>query len=82
MALAIGKAHEFDRLTKAEHDVEKYNQQHRNCVDGKTGGTHPKGPLRNILSSSEQMRPDGESIRHRCQDDKGAHQVGECRFAA
>lgn len=73
MALAVGSALEPDLLTKAEHDVEKYNQQHRNSVDGKTGGTHPKWPLWNILSSGEQMRPDGESIRHRCENDKGAH---------
>ena len=28
------------------------------------------------------MGPDGESVRHGCEDDEGAHQVGEGGFAA
>lgn len=82
VALAFGNLGKPDRLTEAEHDVKEDNQQHGDGVDGIARRTHPKRSLGNILPAREEMRPDGESVGHGCEDDEGAHQVGEGGFAA
>ena len=46
-------------LTEAEHDVKEHNQQDRNSIDGIAGRAHPKWPFGNILSTGEEMWPDG-----------------------
>ena len=70
------------KLTEAEHNVEEYNQQHCNGVDGVAGRAHPKGTLRDVLPAREEVRPDGQSVGYGREDDEGADQIRERGLAA
>ena len=59
--------------TKAEHDVEEYDQDDGDGVHEVAQGAHPEWPPRHIPPACEKMWADCQGIRNGCEDDKRSH---------
>lgn len=68
------------KLTEAEHDVEKNDQNDSYSLYEETGLAHPERSRRYVLAACEEMRSNSTRIRSRCEDDERSHQIGKSSF--
>jgi hypothetical protein len=67
--------------TEAKHDVEEYYEYNSYAIDGKACRAHPEWARGDVLSSSEKMRCDCQSIGSRGEDNERASKIREGSFA-
>jgi hypothetical protein len=61
--------------TEAKHDVEEYYEHNSYAIDGKACRAHPEWARGDVLSSSEKMRCDCQSIGSRGEDNERASKI-------